>query len=490
MPRRATAAQPKTIDQQAELDPILMPPSTVAPEKKAAYWLEVIDNPAELRKAVATEEFFSLLRQFPAPLWSDNRLSLYLYRRPDDDGLMVNNAPDAKRKYAKVYHQPVDEEFISKHWGGGKYTLYLKLDNDETIKECTFLIDGPPKVQPGQTVIIDGKPTTVGAAPAPTIDAPRSDVASVIQASADANKQNMEILAEGSKAAIQLVRDQVSQSAKPEGKSELMEVLVPLLPALLERFLTPPPQVDVFAMLTQAKTLFAAPVVVDPPEPKDPPLKEALTLVEEFTGRSMADIMKGRSTPAAESTPSWVPIALGALDKLAAALPGIMQQATYAATVRFQRDAWLRTAKPGEAIPPTLLATNPPQLPAQQPPQQNQPQPMPQAQPQPQPGQVGPEHIVPHIVQMVCHGFDTKNTGEETAVAVCFQFAEHIEALGIDALLRDPTQIALLVEGNPLLKARSAHAKWPQFQAEFMEYMSDRFGVGDDDEVAGPQPVA
>jgi hypothetical protein len=493
MARRSAAA--RTIEapiQEPSLPGVIIPPSEAAENERSAYWLELIAEPAKFRAAIASEDFFPLLRRFPASFWSDGRLSLYLYRRPDEEGLMLKN-PEGQRKYTKVLRQPVDEEFISQRWGGGKYTLYLKLDNDETLKESTFLIDGPPKAQPGQVIEKDGKTVSIGTA-APAADAPRSDVASVIQASADANKQNMEILAQGSKAAIELVREQASAASKPEAKSELMQALIPLLPALLERFLAPPPQQDVLALLTQAKTLFAAPAAEDLPEPKDPPLTQAMDMLEKVTGKSFSQLMRDKSAPAAEATPSWLPIALGVADKFFAAAPSLLQQATYAATLRFQREVWLRTARPGEAAPAALIAANPPQLPQQQPPTQHQPQ---AQQPQPAgPGEVTAEQLVPHIIQMVCHGFDTKCTGDETAVAIAFQFGEHIEALGIDALLRDPAQIAALVEGHPLLKQRSAHARWPSFQEAFMGYMGDRFAViddgemGDDEEPKGPQPVA
>ena len=191
------------------LPEVLIPPSDAKEEQRAAYWIELLDNPEELRKATGTTEFFQLLNEFPASLWGD-RLSIYVYRLPDDDGMMVKNETGARKYIKPIIRQPINEDWLATKHGGGKYLLYLKLDNKASIKETTVRIDGPPKLQPGQTVEMDGKPVPIGtAAPSAPAEA-RTDVAAVIEASASANKQNMEILAEGSKAAIQFVRDQAS----------------------------------------------------------------------------------------------------------------------------------------------------------------------------------------------------------------------------------------------------------------------------------------
>ena len=50
-----------------------------------------------------------------------------------------------------------------------------------------------------------------------------------------------------------------------------------------------------------------------------------------------------------------------------------------------------------------------------------------------------------------------------------------------------------MIEGNPLLKQRCAHAKWPGFQEDFLNYMMDRFEMETADEapkVDGPQRLA
>ena len=102
--------------------------------------------------------------------------------------------------------------------------------------------------------------------------------------------------------------------------------------------------------------------------------------------------------------------------------------------------------------------------------------------------------LAEHIVQMVCHGFDSDPfSGQKRPRRSASLSASRIESLGFEELLSNPEQIQSLIEGNPLLKQRSAHAKWPGFQEDFLNYMMDRFGVEPADEapkVAGPQPVA
>jgi hypothetical protein len=116
-----------------------------------------------------------------------------------------------------------------------------------------------------------------------------------------------------------------------------------------------------------------------------------------------------------------------------------------------------------------------------------------QPQPQPQPDSAAapdPMALAGHLVQMICHGFDQDPySGGETAAAICFNFGKHIEAAGFEAMISDPAEVDKLVAGHPLLQQRSTHAKWPQFQAEFLEYMGDRFGLPEP-EKPGPQPVA
>lgn len=485
-PRRAAAQRQP--DPEPSLPGVLIAPGNAAPEQREAYWIELLDNPEELRKAIGTTEFFPLLRDFPASLWGD-RLSIYVYRLPDDDGMQIKNELGSRKYIKPILRHPVDEEWLANKHGGGKYLLYLKLDNKASIKETTVRIDGAPKLQAGQTVEIDGKfvPVNGGAAAASAQAESRSDVASVIQASSDANKQNMEILAEGSKAAIALVREQATAATKPDAQSGLMDKF---LTVMIERMMNPPTPpavadpIDTFVKL-QGLIQKNNP---EPTEPKDPPLEEAMTLVEKFAGKSFSELMKGnRGAPAVDAGPNWGAIALGVAEKFFAVAPTLFQQAIYSRQQEFQRAVWLRTAKPGEAPPPALLAVNVPQI---NPPNANDAKAPNPPGPQPDSAAVDPMALTQHIVQMVCHGFDQDPySGGETAAAICFSFGRMIEAAGIEAMLADEESIKTLVVGNQLLQQRSQHAKWAQFQEDFLAYMGDRFGAGEL-EKPGPQPVA
>lgn len=473
------------------LPEVLIPPSDAKEEQKAAYWIELLDNPDELRKAIGTTEFFPLLREFPQSLWGD-RLSIYVYRLPDDEGMMVKNELGARKYIKPIIRQPIDEDWIANKHGGGKYLLYLKLDNKASVKETTVRIDGPPKLQPGQTVEMDGKPVPIGApAAAATPAESRTDVAAVIEASASANKQNMEILAEGSKAAIQLVRDQAAAATKPDAASGLMDKL---LTAMIDRMMNPPAPIDPFTVLEKARTIFAPNPATEAPEPKDPPLTEAMNLVEKMSGKSFSDLVRGGKSAAAAPESAWAPFAPVAL-QFVTSLPNLMSEfrqtramEQYARDMQFRREVWMRTAKPGETPPLELLANNPapPNRPAQ-----------PAAQPQPQPG-AAPDasQLTNALIQTICHGFDQDPTmGAETAATIALLYGKQLEALGLEKFLADEVTLTEYVKGIPALAQRSQLATWPTFQDEFLDYCIQRWGEPEPDEAeqakaAGPQPVA
>ena len=485
------AAQRK--DQEpASLPEVLIPPGDAKENEKAAYWIDLLGNVDQLKAATETTDFFILMQEFPAAVW--DRLTIYLYRLPDDNGILLKNADD-KPHYIKVLRQPLTEEFVAKNWGGGKYQAYLKIDNKEVLRKHTFRIDGEPKLQPGQRIEIEGKSVPIGSAVAAP-PAPQSDIANVIEATSAANKQNMEILAEGSKAAIQLVRDQVAQAAKPDSSSGLLDKF---LTVAMERMLTPPPApadpIDTFVKLQSLIQKNPA----ETPEPKDPPLVAAMDLVEKMSGgRSFADLIKGnRSAPVPES--AWAPFAPVAL-QFVTSLPNLMSEfrqtralEQHARDLEFRRAVWMRTARPGETPPPELLAQNPA-------PQPKRPPAQPAAQPQPQPGTApDPTQLTNAIIQTICHGFDTDPTmGGETAATIALLYGKQIEALGLEKFLANEQTLTEYVQGIPALAQRSQFATWPQFQDDFLEYCEQRWGVPESDEPVngqakippGPQPVA
>ena len=473
------------------LPEVLIPPSDAKEEQKAAYWIELLDNPEELRKATGTTEFFQLLNEFPASLWGD-RLSIYVYRLPDDDGMMVKNETGARKYIKPIIRQPINEDWLATKHGGGKYLLYLKLDNKASIKETTVRIDGPPKLQPGQTVEMDGKPVPIGAA-APSAPAEaRTDVAAVIEASASANKQNMEILAEGSKAAIQLVRDQASAAAKPDANSGLMDKLVTVM---IDRMMNPPPVADPLETFVKLQTILQKNPETEAPEPKDPPLTEAMNLVEKMSGKPFSELVRGKSNPVAQES-GWAPFA-PVISQFVTSLPTLMAEFRHtrqlelqARELAFKREMWLRTAQPGTPLPKELLETNPPS------PINHQPA----AQPQPQPG-APPDagQLTNAIIQTICHGFDQDpSMGGETAATIAVLYGRQIEALGLEKFLADEQSLTEYVKGIPVLSQRAQFATWPQFQQDFLDYCEQRWGTQDEDEtpingqvkVPGPQPVA
>ncbi len=488
--KRATARTIEAVQPEPSLPGVLIPPSMTPEHQRAAYELELIDNPEEFRKAISTEEFFPMVKSFPEAWWK-GRLSMTLYRMEDEDGVMLKNA-DGKKKKMLTFHVPVDDEYVAKRWGGGKYRFYLQLDHKDTLRQETFEMDksvwGPPKVMPGQTVEIDGKAVTVtGTVIPPAAQAdPRSDVATIIDANSRAEEKRSEMLLEAHKASIELVKENAITAAKPDAQSGLMDKF---LTVMIERMMNPPappPTPDPIDTFVKLQGLIQK-QNPETPDPKDPPITEAMDLVEKFTGKSFSELMRGKSAPAAEATPPWLAIALGVAEKFFAVAPTLFQQATYAKSLEFQRAVWLRSAQPGAQPPKELLAEN-----------AAQPQPRAQQQPtqsaaQQAPTELNAAQLAEQIVLMVCHGFDSNPyDGEETAAAIAFNFGKQIEATGLDQLLADEAQVNAMVQGNPLLKQRSAHARWTHFQEEFMDYMAGRFGAQEPNEPPkpGPQPVA
>lgn len=479
MPRRATRQQ-----KPAEMPETLIPPSEAAEKDKAAYWIGLLANPDDLKAATETTDFFVLLQEFPGSVW--DRLAIYLYRLPDDNGMLIKNS-DEKPHYIKVLHQPLTEEFVAKNWGGGKYQAYLKLDNKEVLRKHTFRIDGIPKMQAGQQIEIEGKTVPIaGVTQAPAAE-PRTDIAEVITASADANRQNMEILAEGSKAAIALVRDQATQAAKPEAANPLMDKL---MTALVDRIVNPPEQKD---------SMESALVIIDkldsmavrrnpaPEVEKARPLDETLATIKDLTGAdSIADLLKPAVKAAASDGYGWVAPVVQVAQQLVAQIPAIMAEARINRALEFQRLVWLRTSQPGQAPPKELLDTNAAAH-APQPQPANAP-----ATPQPQPPAVAdPGQLANVLVQMICHGFDKNpRMGYQTAATIDFSYSDQIEALGLDKFLGNEQQVKEFVAGHPLLAQRAKDARWPIFQEDFLSYTVERWGEEEDEPTPDPEKKA
>ena len=96
-PKTPTPADPSLPD-------TLIPPGEAADSQKSAYWIELLGDVEQLKKATETTDFFELMHEFPPAVW--DRLTIYLYRLPDDGGMLIKNSDD-KPHYIKVLRQPL-----------------------------------------------------------------------------------------------------------------------------------------------------------------------------------------------------------------------------------------------------------------------------------------------------------------------------------------------------------------------------------------------
>jgi hypothetical protein len=495
MPRKSAAARHETPD--AALPGVLIPPSQAKENEREAYWLELLADPDKLRAAIETTPFFDLLLQFPESLWS-NRLSIYLYRLPDDDGMMIKT-PGAgeepgKFKYIKpIVRHPIDEEWVANKHGGGKYQAVLKDYKDgerkyEALKKHTFRIDGTPKMQPGQVVEIEGKPVSIGGnSTNPAARTEESTTSQVIDAISRANESAMEIQTHAAKNAIDMVKEQAGAAATPpkSGISDFLE-----LANALKTLMPQPP--DPIATLRLAKELFDRPTAepIEQPEPKDPPISEAMKLVESLAGKPFSELIRGRNPAPVEAQPfAWLAPFAPAIDKLVTILPNLFAQSRAAKDLEFRRAVWARTAPPGTPIPADLQGQ--PALPPA-------PAPAPTPAAQPTPAAMTPEaekmQIVGYIINTVSEGFKRNpRMGYQTAANIDFVCGEAIEAHGLDKLLADEANVTEMVKGTPQLEPLTHDARWHQFQSDFLDYMGDRFGEPEEEgaeKAPGPVPVA
>jgi hypothetical protein len=477
MPRKsAAAAQPK---EPASLPDVLIPPSEAPENQRAAYWLDLLQKPDELKAAIASEDFFTMLQEFPDAFW--DRFSIYLYRRPDDEGRMVRNAPTQKGKYLPggVLHHAIQEEDVAKKWGGGKYTAYLKLDSTETVREHTFSIDGPPKVLDGQVVEINGKTVSTGTPAAPPAVA--SETAQIVAATSAAATANAELLKGGMQSVLDLQTDLTRKQLGLDGKAEkdpletairLVEILRPKEAAPAKSAMT-----EAIEILDRLDAMAAR----RNPQPADKnahdtSLTETLNVVKELTGaESIAELLKPAArNVAAATTPEWVSPLLELGKTLISAFPAIMAQSRATRDLEFRRMLFLRDMKPGQAPPAALLnepAPPTPQSTTTQPPATNGT------------GPLLPQDVVTGMVTMICDGFDRDpRQGMETAAAIAFNFAQAIESLGYDKTLGSEAEVAKFVAGLPPLQQRSQDARWPMFAHDFLSYTIDRWGTDEEQE--------
>jgi hypothetical protein len=488
MPRKSTSPT----KEPASLPEVLIPPSQANAAEREAYWLNLLAEPENLKNAVQTEDFWPMIQNFPEALWTGGRLSMYLYRREDDSGVSIRNA-EGKKKYIKIFHGPIDEEFVTRNYGGGKFTIYLKLDNKLTLTEYTFYTDGVPKAQPGQVVELSGKEVSLSGAPA-TPPESGDAVSKVIDASAKANESAMGILAHASETAIDMVKAQAVTAATPPKDNTLetirtvVEILKPQAPAGNS-------MKDALEIVDRLDAMAARrnPAPVEPPET---PIEKTLDAVEKLTGGiSLSELLdKRRPAAATDSTPSWVSVALGAAGKLIEVIPSVMAERTKQLALEVQ----LRQM--GVAPPPAnqpRLPANVPTAPATVIPITTQPANGAQTQPI-----LDKNQVVRIIVTRLCAGFDRhRDTGGDVAVAINVDLGEQIEAMGLEKALTDTGEMTGNLIQMPdlagMLGQRSQDARWKPYESDFLAEMQDRWAMPESDEERGevstkkePQPAA
>jgi hypothetical protein len=491
MPRRA--AQRKPEEDQAPLPEVLTSPSKVEPHQRDAYWLHLLETPEEFKAAVQTEEPWSMLKSFPESIWG-NRLSLFIYRLPDEDGLMLKNA-EGQAKYIKpVVRFCIDEDWVATKHGGGKYQFWLKLD-ETVIRKHTFRIDGEPKMMAGQRVELDGKAVSVGA-PAATPTAERSELAQVLDASKEANKAALEGASQIVEIGGELLKKQLGLTPQPENTFQNK-----LLDVLLTKALEPPPappnsMADALAIVDKLDSMAARrnPAPAAETETKDTPIEETLGAIEKLTGgRSLIDLLKPAAKAAAEENP-WALFA-GVAQSFVASLPSLMAEFRQTRLIemrnrdlQWRRDLWARNAKQGEQPPPDLMGEQV-ALPPAQPPARPQPVNAPAA-----PSAADPNALINAVVGLICQGFDNSPyMGEQTAGAIDLLYGRALEHLGVTAILANETELDKYIAGVPALAQRSQFATWKTFKGDFLRYTVERWSEEPDDDnqkAAGPQPVA
>ncbi len=465
---RRSAIQAIKTNEPASLPEVLISPSQAKTNEKDAYWIQLLQEPDQFKAAIATEDFFPMLKSFPEAIWE--RLSIYLYRLTDDRGMMIRNAPDQKGYLpGGVLHHAIEEEDVVRKWGGGKFRAYLKLDTRLALREHVFYIDAPPKVLSGQVVEVGGKEVPLGpAAPAAPADDGNA-VSKVIDASAKANESAMGILAHASATAIDMVKAQATQANAPQRNplddvKTLLEIVKPARDPFQEKLLE--------VLMTRA---FAPPPVVET-EPRETPFDETVTMIEKVTGKPLSETMKG-SKAVADATPGWVGPLLSAAGNFIDKLPLILQQQAENRRLEFERQVYLANMQAGK--PATLPApTEPPRAAA--PPMQPPAQPAPATPPAaPDPGQ-----LMHQMVVLICEGFDKHPVGrwgEQCAAKMDMDYSELIEAFGIEAFLADPVQMKEFVAGHPELKRRSEDPRWTMFFEDFTSYTMQRWGAEEED---------
>jgi len=482
--RRKAKPDPETIVNDAQIEAgnavsetLTYSPLSVPAEMRDAYWQTLLGDPSELRAAIATIEFFPLLKVIPRALW-EKRLMVYLYRTAPK----VKNSEN--KKYIEKITEPFDEDYIKENHGGGGYLAYLNLDGEEQLKQISFSIDGPPKIQPGQ-ILVDDKGNPV--APTPATPQQSSEVAQAIEATSAANKLGIEILAKGTEAAMEMQQKAYEKAAGISGNGMHDKLLEMLITKALE---TPKPQenptaaaldiLDKLDKIVERRT--------NPREEREPAehmqLTEVSSTVEALTGKPLSELIqnKGKS----DNTPEWISVGISVLGKLVDSLPNILQQISANQERNFQRAIALRNAgQLPPAQPPNPAAPGVPMQPQYVAPVFQPAAPAAPGNVIPMPGVVDPNDVAGQLqgtIKLITQKFVDGYSGGAVAQAVQVVYPRAFDSMASTIL--DPAELERLVTNVPELKNLSTSPDWPEFLAEFVQFVREEFETDGSDQPA------
>jgi hypothetical protein len=462
----------------------IVSPLAVPESQRESYWNGLLADVDQLRAAIATVEFFALLRAMPPALW-EKRCLVYLYRTAPK----VRNQ-SGEKSYIDKIARPFDEDFIKENHGGGSYLCYLNLDRETQLKQISFAIDGPPKMLPGQ-VLVDAAGNTIPVAPTPA-QTERSQMAEAISATQDAQRASVKILEDSSAAALEMQSKVYEKSLGVLGGAGNTESK--LLEKLVDRALAPPTAAaDPLTMaLTLMEKLDGIIARRNPqPEAREPAsagaLTEQLGLVETITGRSIQDIL----APGKSSANDWINTAIAAGVKLIETMPTLMSQFMTNQERQFQRQmefARMRAGQPGATPMPELPATF-----ATQPGARVAPPPATaftgQTIPFPANGAASttteppviidtdvpmdPTQAVPIMAKLIQTKFQQGYSGEAVAQTLDVMFAGLLEQIA--PVVLDENELRKFLTSIPDLLPLLGDKEWPEFQAGFVEFVRDEY---------------
>lgn len=417
---------------------------------------------------------FDLMQLIPASAWEDE-LMVYLYRL---DPPVANKS--GEKKYICRYTQPFDEDTIREQHGGGKYHAIMKRGT-ATLKNAKFSIEGPPKLQEGQTF----RGSAVQASPQGTVLPPQNDIAAIVKQVIEATKGDSTAVSAGIEVMKRAMGDglelQKTIMQQQIGSDTGSKVGDKILDALLPRLLTPAPENPMVGELMKAAiSLLKDGRRENPaaqPTPSNDPMKQ-LDVVKELLGvdslRELFELGAG-----GKQQPYWVTLLGNAIEKLPTLLTeyaSMQEQAFRRAVMAHQLGAGQPTM--GEGFPPTppmgsvTPVTGAPAAPPPAPP------PTMTAEVQSQ--------MIAGVVDGICRAYDEGYPGDVAGAHIRLSFPQLVETL--QPMLADPAQLAQFVAQIPPLAERSKESDWTEFQAEFVEELTKVPEPAGEPVVTAPQP--